>query len=136
MTELELGPNTYRIGSLDAIKQFHLARKLVPAQIALGVSAADLAGLAKDSNEVAIMAAIMGPVAEVVAKMSEEDVNFILFTALAVVKRQQADKWASVMVNKQLMFEDLSMPHMFRLVLAVIQENLSGFFVALPGVTE
>lgn len=136
MTEVTIGQTAYRIGKLDAIKQFHLARRLAPIQLAMGMSAKDLAGLGKDADELSIMAAIMGPIADQVAKMSDDEVNYILRMCLGVVSRQGGEKWAKVMVGNDLMFDDIEMPHLMRLTIAVVQENLGGFFAGLPGATE
>lgn len=134
MTEIEVGGQRYRIGRLDAIAQFHIARRLTPVQLALGISSSELAAKGQEADEMAMLAAIMGPIADVVSKMPEDDVNYILRTCLSVTLRDQGgDKWAKVMVSGNMMFSDIEMPHMLRLVIASIQENLGSFFGGLPG---
>lgn len=134
MTEIEVAGNWYRIGKLDAITQFHIARRLTQVQLALGISSSELAAKGKEADEMAMLAAIMGPIADVISKMPEDDVNYILRTCLhSILRGQDGGKWAKVMVGGNMMFADIEMPHMIRLVIASIQENLGSFFVGLPG---
>ena len=134
MTEIEVGGQLYRIGKLDAFKQFHVARRLAPIQLAMGLSAGEMMAKGAEANETAMLGAIMGPIAEIVAKMPEDDVNYILRTCLAVCTRSQGEnKWARVMVDANLMFADIDMTHMMRLTIEVVKENLGGFFGMLPG---
>lgn len=134
MTDLEINGVNYRIGKLDAFTQFHIARRLAPIQLAMGISAGELATKAS-ADEAAIAAAIMGPIADIVSKMPQDDVDYILKTCLAAVSRQQGEAYARVLVSGSLMFSDITMQVMLRLTIAVIKENLDGFFGGLPGVT-
>ena len=77
--------------------------------------------------------AIMEPVMGVVAKMSNEDVEFVIMTSLQVVQRKQGDLWARIMNGKSFQFQDITMPQMIQLTVAVVKENLSDFFAVLPG---
>jgi hypothetical protein len=126
--ELKVGEFTYRTGVISARVQFHVVRRLAPFIKVLaenvdafkGAESGNLSGLDQ--------------LAEVVAQMPDKDVDFILDTCLAVCERQQGPAWAKVMApGGRLMFEDMAMPQMLRLVVAVIQENMGGFFPALPS---
>lgn len=134
MTEIEVNGVNFRIGRLDAFTQFHIARRLAPIQLAMGVSAAELAQKAT-ADESTIAAAIMGPIADIMSKMPQDDVDYILKSSLAVVSRKQGESWARVLVNGGLMFDDIRMKEMVRLTIAVIKENMDGFFGGLPDVT-
>ena len=70
------------------------------------------------------------------SKMSDDEVNYLLRLCLGVVSRQSGEKWARVMIDTNLMFADIEMPHLLRLTIAVIQENLGGFFGMLPGAAQ
>lgn len=118
----EVGGQQYRIGRLDAKKQFHVARRLAPLLAGLGGA---LQGESKGFAE------LVAPIAYALSKMSDEDTDYVIDTCLAVIQRQSNNQWASVMVrNGGLMFQDIDMAQMLQLTVAVIQGNLGNFFPA------
>ncbi|MDD3310951.1 phage tail assembly chaperone [Pseudodesulfovibrio sp.] len=121
--DLTINGNAYRAGRMDARRQFHVVRRLAP--IISGLT--DLKSLMGDPM------AALGPLADAIAEMKDADADYILDACLAVVERKQpAGGWAKVMVNGGLMFQDLDMAAMLRLTWAVLQEDMQGFFDALP----
>jgi hypothetical protein len=126
MSELvEISGQQYRIGRLDAKRQFHVARRLAPLLAGLGGA---LKGEAKGFAE------MVSPIAEALAKMSDEDTDYVLDTCLLVVQRQSGQGWQSVMVkNGGLLFQDIDLPAMLQLTVAVIQQNLGSFFPGGPS---
>lgn len=117
---VEVGGQKYRIGRIDARKQFHVARRLAPL----------LAGIVPDKSAVGF-AAFLGPLSHTLSGMSDEDVDYVLDICLGVCQRIQANGHpAPVMVRGGLMFEDIDMGQMIQLAVKVIQESLSGFFPA------
>lgn len=131
--EIDIAGITYRINKIDALAQFHLARKLGPVIATLGQSVNQLAGGPKQSQE-AWLASALGPVSGVIANMSHEDADFILHTCLSAVGRRQDDgRFAPIQKGKQLMFADIEMPTMLRLATEMIKENLGGFFTEAIG---
>lgn len=130
--QLTIGDNIYTAGKLDAIRQFHVARRLAPALIALGASAVDVLKRGGDLSDAAAVAAI-GPLVEVVAQMSDADSEYVLKTCLSVVSRRSGDGWAPVQ-NAQggLMFQDIDITVMLRLAFEVVRGNLGNFMPALP----
>ena len=132
--ELDLAGFTYRIGKLPAKTQFHLARKLAPVVSTLGTAVSQLGGSGAEQSQEQWIVTALGPVTEVVAGMSETDVNFIIDTSLSVVSRRQDDgRYAPIQRNGNLMFIDIEMPTMFRLVVETIKENLGSFFAEVVG---
>lgn len=122
MSDIEINGNLYRIGHMDARKQFHVSRRLAPLLAGLGSALAD-----KKSD----LAATFQPIAEALSKMSNEDMDYVLDNCLAVVSRQQGNQFAPVMSRGGgMMFEDIDLPTMMQLAIAVIRENLGGFFSA------
>lgn len=133
-TELTLGQDRYQIGRLPALSQFHVTRRVAPILANMGVSVIDslrTTGELSDED----MVSVMGTAAEVVAKMTDADVDYVIFTCLAVVRKKQEDVWAAVVSGKQFMFQDMDMQLMMRLTVAVLKENLSGFFQPLTAAT-
>lgn len=135
MTEIQISNQTYRIGRLDAMSSFHVARRLVPVLSAMGVSVVRIVAEQGPDGKLteADLLSIMEPVMGVVAKMSNEDVEFVITTSLQVIQRKQGDSWQRVMNGKSFQFQDITMPQMIQLTVAVVKENLSDFFAMLPG---
>lgn len=151
MREMEIGGRNYRIGDLDARKQFHVARKLGPIVSALvevmgraarmappepppaaaGEDAASLPRrwLSASSDPIGALQ----PLIEALSTLPDESVDFILDTTLSAVSRQQPSGWAPVMSGGVLMFADLGLAEMVQLAFAVIEDPLSRFFHALPS---
>jgi hypothetical protein len=120
---VEVGGQTYRIGRIDARKQFHVARRLAPLLAGLGEASF------KDDGDG--MAKFLGPLTEALSHMSDEDVDYVLDVCLSVCQRVQANgQGAPIMSRGGMMFNDIDMGQMVQLTVKVIQENMSGFF---PG---
>jgi hypothetical protein len=118
---VEVGGQKYRIGRIDARKQFHVARRLAPL----------LAGMGSVPDKSAGFAAFLGPLTDALSGMSDQDVDYVLDVCLGVCQRMQPNGHpAPVMVRGGLMFEDIDMGQMIQLAVKVIQENLGGFFPA------
>lgn len=130
MSTTEIKGATYSIGRLTPRQSFHVMRRLIPVQAAL-FAALEGAKEAASKSQDAWMAALLGPVGDAVARLPEADVDYLFDTCLAVVSRQQAERFAPIQVQGQLMFADIDMSTMLRLTMAVVKENLSDFFGGL-----
>lgn len=130
MKTIEVNGRTYSIGQLDARAQFHVSRRIAPILASMGISLATLrAGATINLDQ---LATSLGPVSEVVANMSDETVDYIIATCFSVVSRKQDEvagkaQWAPAARGAQMMFADINMPTMLRIVVAVLQENLMDF---------
>ena len=122
----------FRVAKLDVFQQLKVSRKLLPL----------LAGMLSDINTVKSAAAegdyfqvlekALPAIAQSLADMSEEDTNAILHPCLAVVSRQQAKGWVPIFSQGVLMFDDLDLITLLRLVLRVVEDSLGGFLPELP----
>lgn len=122
----------FRVAKLDVFQQLKVSRKLLPL----------LAGMLSDINTVKSAAAegdyfqvlekALPAIAQSLAEMSEEDTNAILHPCLAVVSRQQAKGWVPIFSQGVLMFDDLDLITLLRLVLRVVEDSLGGFLPELP----
>lgn len=145
MAEFELGDSTYRIGKLDAFKQFHLSRKVAPIiptlipffvklkesrDAALGAGTSTSTSMSAD---LAAMGGLMTPFAEGIANMSDEAAEFILATCLGVVQRKQGNAWFAVWNAQQgtCMFDDLDLGVMIKLAFQVVKESLGPFMAGM-----
>lgn len=140
-TTIEINGVVYRTyRRLSALQQFHVSRRLAPILAVVGIKAADLSrAAAQDGADLSSFMGMLPHMAEVLSKMPDDEAEYIIFTCLAVVQRQQGeDMWAAVTPpdgSHQLMFSDMEMDAMVRLVVAVVQENLAGFLPGLGGAT-
>ena len=127
--EFEVSGQAYRSGKLDAFKQSHIVRRLAPVLGSIGqlrkyvvmdgsgnVASADLPG-------------VLSVVSEALSKLSDDDVEYIQKTCLAVVSRKQGDLFSSVLPRGGVLaFEDIGMLEMNTIVFYVLKDNLAGFF--------
>jgi hypothetical protein len=115
---MKIGEHEYTIGVLSAMQQLMVVRKLGPAlPVIEGITAERNSG--KDTQVLSIL---------MLSKLSDEDAQIVVNTCLGVVARKQGMEWAPIMRNGTLMFMDLVLEDMLRLVEAVIMENLGNFF--------
>lgn len=127
-------PAEYRTTKrMDAMKQFHVTRRLGPALV---IAAASLKSILDGKNLAQdALLAVAGPVMQIVSHMSDEDVEYIIRTCLATVERKQGDTFAPVMTpdGKQFMFADMDQAVMIRMTIEVIYINLENF---MPGTSD
>lgn len=130
MKQIEVNGQLYSIGQLDARAQFHVSRRIAPILASMGISLATLKAGANLNLDT--LATSLGPVSEVMASMSDESVDYIISTCFTVVSRKQPEvggkaQWAPAANGARMMFADINMPAMLRIVVAVLQENLMDF---------
>lgn len=135
MSNLLIAGQNYRIGKLNALTQFHVVRRLGPVLATMGVSMGMLKQGLNLTQESFLE--LLGPITGVLAQMSNEDTDYIIFTCLSAVSRQQGDTgFAPVATANRLMFEDIDLPAMLRLVVEVLKASLGNFLMELPGETN
>jgi hypothetical protein len=135
MDNITIGANTYRIGKrLNAMEQFHCSRRLGPALVVASVTFQDILSGRKLAMEDWV--GVAGPVMEIVSHMSDEDVEYVIFTCLSVVERAQGSAgWAPVIApdRKTLLFADMDQFELIRLTVEVMQINLQNFMRGMEG---
>lgn len=125
--EIQVGTRTYDIGKLDVFAQLNVARKLAPAMPLLeGMVNKDNAG--KDMAILELMA---------LSQLQDDTNDYVMRSCLSVVKVKQESGYAKLTdTTGGLMFDDIKLEDLLRVVLAVIEENLGDFFrTALGKVT-
>lgn len=135
---IEIDGVAYRVGKLNAITQFHLVRRLVPVLAEVGISIEQVRQVAAETPDDETMASFLPklkPIMKLMAEMPDSQVDYVMHTCLGMVARISEGRAQVVMVDGRLMFEDLKMPHMLRLVMEVLRFNLSGFFGELGAET-
>lgn len=125
----------YRIGRLAAMQQLHVVRRVGPvlASMSVSVMTAIHEGKSPTTDDGSLMD-VLETAMQVVSKMSNEDVEYVVNTCLNVTQREQeGGRFAPVMNGQRLMFQDVDMKAMVRLTIAVLRENLGGFFPQAPA---
>ena len=140
MEIIPIGGHDYSIGRLNALDQLHVSRKIAPiipnimpilTEVAKGDLEKVIASIETDENaELAglePLAKALEPFMEAIAKMPEDDVNYVIHKCLSVVKRNGS----VVCRGESIMFDDLDMNHLLPLTVAVIRTNLGNFIQGL-----
>lgn len=128
---IDIGDDKYTIGRVDAIEQFHLFRRLGPVLATMGMEmfrllSGSASGQVMSKTDWIVVAA---PLVGEVAKMDQADVDYLIQHSLCVVRRRQGDAWAPLLdAQGGLMFADMGMVTMLRLILEVLRHNLGDFF--------
>lgn len=125
MKQIEINGIKYQIGKMDALTQFHVLRRLTPILATAGIGVAQLKGMKTADDFMPLLA----PITAVVASMSDDDSNYIIFACLSAVKRQVTpESWAPLTSpERRLMYQDIDMVMMLRLGFEVLRENMMGF---------
>lgn len=122
-----ISEQTYMIGRMDTMKQFHVARRLAP--ILAGMGSVFGEGKDRPQTDEAILGAALPNIADALSKMSDEDVEYIIKNCMAVCKRKsEQGPWSPVQIQGRFMFADIQMEDMLKLSMEVIQFNLGSFF--------
>lgn len=119
MKQVEYEGHLYSIGTLDAMAQLGVARRLTPLSVLIqGMTAEEN----KDKDTTVLVILMLG-------QLSDADNDHVVKTCLSVVKIQQMDSWAPVTApGGAMMFSFMSMKVIVDLTTQVILENLGGFF--------
>lgn len=140
MEIIPIGGHDYTIGRLNALDQLHVSRKIAPiipnimpilTEVAKGDLEKVIESIESDENAelggLEPLAKALEPFMEAIAKIPEEDVNYVIYKCLSVVKRNGS----VVCRGESIMFDDLDMNHLLPLTVAVIRTNLGNFIQGL-----
>lgn len=124
MAEFSVNGFDYRSSKMDALTQLHVVRRLSPVIGALREFAVEGVDATKALDA-------LEPVAMVVAKIPDDDVNYIVNACLSTVQRKQdGDRgWANIWNSgaKRPLFEDIAMVEMLTISGHVIMDALGNF---------
>lgn len=135
--EYELNGVRYQIGRMSVKDQFHVARKIAPVVAGLGRGYA-MAAIAASSNsenttQDGDLFEALTPVADILSKMQDAEVDYVLNKCLSVVAKWNGQSWAKVMSNGSMMFDDMDLSTMVQIVMEVVQSNLGPSLQGLLG---
>ena len=145
MSETEIGGIRYQVNKMNVFDQAHVARKVAPIVFGMGKGYSQaVAEITTANGGVAtngedgdpavqnqIMFDAMVPITEILAKMADEDVNYVLKKCLGVCYRHNGQNWVPLMRGGNLMFEDLELTALIQLTMEVVQDNLGPSLLGL-----
>jgi hypothetical protein len=124
-TQIEIGDKTFEIGKLDAYNQFHVLRRALPVVKPVLLVLRNPGGASKLDMFMAV--------AEPLATLPDEQLDYIRDRCMAVVRRRDGERSFPMVTNGVLMYRDLDMMTMLRLIWAVLEENFEPFSKGLLG---
>lgn len=137
--DFDIGGRKFKLGKIDAFKQFHIVRRVGPILADMLPALKDIAKAAKggpdESEEMKLdqISKFVGPIMEGLSRLSDADADKVLFGLLSAVEVQHGGgSWAKVSNGTMLMMQDLELPVLLQLAGRAFMFNLSGFFAALP----
>lgn len=135
MSETEIGGIRYQVNRMNVFDQAHVARKVAPIVFSMGKGYSQVVQGAQVANgedgENTMMFDAMVPITEILAKMTDDDVNYVLKKCLSVCQRHNGTNWVPLMRSGNLMFEDLELTTLIQLTMEVVQDNLGPSLLGL-----
>jgi hypothetical protein len=136
MNDFELGGRKFKVGKLNAFKQFHLVRRLAPILADLLPTLREVQKLPKGKSESENFdetAKVLAPILTGLSKLSDADSEFILFGLLSCVEVQIGQTWTKMANESMLMVQDMELPALLQIAGQSFMANLSNFFAVLPA---
>lgn len=127
MTDLTIGEHTFILGKMPVRKQFHVARRLAPLFSSFVGQDGGIAGAKRDLASMQV-----GPIADALSSMKDEDCDYVLDACLGVVKIMQNDRAMPLMNGSRCMFEPIvTLPMMLQISAEVVMQDLAGFMAGV-----
>lgn len=138
--EFSIGERNFKLNKINALKQFHIARRIAPILADILPAMSDIQRVTKleglsESQKLDEFAKIAAPFMNGISKLSDADADKVLYGLLSSVEMQQSIGWAKVSTETMLMIQDLELPQLLQIAGRAFAYNLSGFFTALPRQT-
>lgn len=131
---------TYQASKLDAIKQFHILRRLAPVISGLAPLASLSSGSqpggatieqvkAQISNDPATTERAISGLCNALSSLKDDDANTVLFGLLGCITRQEQHGlgWAPITNGQLLMYQDIDLLAMMQLAWGAVKVNFSNF---------
>lgn len=128
MIEFEINGVQYRAQTMDARRQFHVARRL---SAVLSPSADAINGV-KDSDSKAGFIAAVNSFIDAVSKLPDDQLDYVIDACLDTVSRKDGTQWSPIRRGGAMMY-DLDLYTQGAIVWHVVKGALDGFFASLPA---
>lgn len=136
--EFEIGGQKFKLSKINALKQFHIVRRVAPILADLlpamkSVKSVSETDTLSEDQKLDKFAEIATPLMNGLSKLSDSDADLVLYGLLASVEVQQVTKnWAFVSNGSMLLIQNLELPVLLQCAGRAFMFNLSGFFAGLP----
>jgi len=127
MIEFEINGVQYRAQTMDARRQFHVARRLSSV---LSPSADAINGV-KDSDSKGAFIAAVNSFVDAVSKLPDDQLDYVIDACLDTVSRKDGGTWSPIRRGGAMMY-DLDLYTQGAIVYHVVKGALDGFFASLP----
>lgn len=143
MSERDFSFNSrnFKLNKVDAIKQFHIVRRIGPILSELLPAMRDSTSVRNpkdieklsEKEQLELIAKFASPIMMGLSKLSDADAELVLYGLLQSVEVQQkAGNWARVSTDSMLMMQDMELPELLQIAGRAFMFNLANFFGALP----
>lgn len=133
----EINGKKFKLNKIDAMKQFHIVRRIGPILSELlpglgGVAKQKIESLSQD-EQLALSAKVMTPLMAGLSKLSDSDADYVLFRLLNSVEfhQEQFNSWARIANDTGIMMQDLDLPILLQAAFRALMYNLQSFFATL-----
>lgn len=140
--DFEIGSRKFKLSKINALKQFHIVRRIAPILGEMAPMLKDLSRVKKsedsmsEDDKLEQIAKFISPMMNGMSKLSDQDSNLVLMGLLCAVEVQQSGgNWAPIARGDNLMFEDLELPVLLNAAGRSFMYNMAGFFTVLPQVS-
>lgn len=138
--EFTIGGRKFKLGKIDAFRQFHIVRRIGPL---LAEFFPGLAAMAKSQGKSASMTEeekleefgkVLQPVMDGLSKLSDADADYVLLRLLGAVEVHQPEfgSWAKIATDQGVVMQNLELPILLQCAGRALMFNMSGFFALLP----
>lgn len=139
--DFEIGGRSFKLHKIDAMKQFHVVRRvgpilaeLVPAMKGAASKGAVTIDKMSEDEKLEAIAKFIGPIMNGLSKLNDADAELVLRNLLSAVEiKQTTGNWARVATPEVILMGDLEFPILMQVAGRAFMYNLSGFFAALPS---
>lgn len=135
--DFKIGEREFKLSKINALKQYHVTRRIAPIMSELLPTIAELAKSKKsvdnltEEDQFDQIAKFAQPIMTGLSKLNDADAEMVLFTLLYAVEiKQTTGNWARVSSGNSLMFDDLDLPLLLNAAGRSLVFNLQGFIHA------
>ena len=134
----EAAGKKFKLGKIDALKQFHIVRRIGPIITEMMPVIATIARAKNDhlseEEKLADFAKIAEPIMKGLSGLSDADADYVLFRLLSSVEvhQPQFNSWAKIANDSGIMMQDIELPTLLQVAGKALMFNLKGFFDLLP----
>jgi len=133
---ITVGEQVYSFGRLSALAQFHVLRRVMPVMSKVVPTLMKLAATKDKDERLKLLLENMEPFAEMLAKLSDEDANYVIRECLKVCASVHSGGHMPVTTPDGTLTDAyMSMPAMIRLTMKVVDQHMADFFALLRGAT-